>query len=567
MAKLPRSLRDFETVGIGTALKRNFLAVPLNQRDYAWEERHVQDLFQDLANAIDSGKQAYFLGTIVLTTRDDGTLEITDGQQRLATTTILLAAFRDYFMEKKDSDMVKDLQDFLYAFVRSTREISPKLQLNVTDNNYFVQRVLKQEESNPSYHPSSKPPSHVLIDDAVRLAQAHLENILLPFSESNRGYHLNRWIDFIENAAEVILVKVADDVNAYVMFETLNDRGLRVSQSDLVKNYLFRETNSRIEEAQQKWATMNGALEAVDDEEIAITFLRHLLISLHGHIREREVLEKVKERVRGRAPALEFLDTLSSAASDYVALLTPTHHKWLDSGLGMREQVRILLLLRVTPLRPLMLAVARTFLASEAEVAFRHFVFWSVRLLIAGDARSGRVEQALAEAARKVSAGEIRTAKELTAELRRVLPDDFAFQSAFSRATVANHRWARYYLRTLERVQQSKPEPEWVPNEETVITLEHVLPENPGVNWPEIQPAVHSAYYRRLGNMVLLPETPNRNIGNDSFDDKKLSYQQSSYVLTREVGESMQWDPIDIEQRQERLASLAVKAWPVSIVS
>ena len=166
MAKLPRSLMDFETVGIGTALKRNFLAVPLNQRDYAWEERHVQDLFQDLANAIDSGKQAYFLGTIVLTTRDDGTLEITDGQQRLATTTILLAAFRDYFMEKKDSDMVKDLQDFLYAFVRSTREISPKLQLNVTDNNHFVQRVLKQEESNPSYHSSSK---HLLMCSLMML--------------------------------------------------------------------------------------------------------------------------------------------------------------------------------------------------------------------------------------------------------------------------------------------------------------------------------------------------------------------------------------------------------------
>lgn len=71
---------DFEQLGIGTAIARNRLAVPLNQREYSWEESHVVDLFQDIANAIDSAKPSYFLGTIVLSTGEGGTFEVADGQ-------------------------------------------------------------------------------------------------------------------------------------------------------------------------------------------------------------------------------------------------------------------------------------------------------------------------------------------------------------------------------------------------------------------------------------------------------------------------------------------------------
>lgn len=554
---------DFETVGIGTALKRNRLVVPLNQREYSWEDRHVEDLFHDLAAAIDSRKQSYFLGTIVLTNGKDGTLEIADGQQRLATSSILLAAFRDYFHEKNDEMMVRDLEDFLYTFVRGTREIDPRLHLNVTDHDFFRRRVLERPDQTARLSASPQALSHSLIDRAATLAESHVEDILRPFGESTKNDHLNRWIDFIEQSVQVILLTVPDDMNAYVMFETLNDRGLKVSQSDLVKNYLFSETDHRIHEAQEKWASMNGTLEALDDDDVAINYLRHLLISIHGHVREKDVLEKVRENVRGRAPAMEFLDALSSAARDYVAIQIPTHQRWSGNSLRVRKHVETLLLLRVTPLRPLMLSIVRSFAPADLENALRIFVAWSVRLLIAGGARSGRIESGLAEAARKVTAKEITSADGLTAQLEPILPNDTAFELAFANATVANHRLARYYLRSLERTYRNDPEPEWIPNDDTVITLEHVLPQSPGENWPSVEPAVHSTYYRRLGNMTLLAETPNRDIGNDAFDDKKNTYGLSSYRLTKEIAANHKWGSTEIEQRQQRLAELAVKTWPL----
>ena len=83
-------------VGIGATLNQNSLMVPPNQRSYAWEESHVQTLFEDLSGAISVGSQPYFLGTLVLTQGDTDRLEVADGQQRLATTSILIAAIRDY---------------------------------------------------------------------------------------------------------------------------------------------------------------------------------------------------------------------------------------------------------------------------------------------------------------------------------------------------------------------------------------------------------------------------------------------------------------------------------------
>ena len=563
MARAPHSPMHFEILGIGTALKRNRLAVPLNQREYSWEERHVQDLFQDLADAINNRKQTYFLGTIVLTIGADGELEIVDGQQRLATTTILMAAFRDYFYQRNDADMVRDQEDFLVTFDRSSRDINPRLRLNVIDNDFFRRRILERPDSVSRRESAAQQRSLVLIEDAAKMAAAHVEDILKPFGEQNRNDHLNTWTDFIEHSAEIIMVTVPDDVNAYVMFETLNDRGLRTSQADLVKNYLFSETGTRIGEAQQRWASMTGTLEAIDDDEITINFLRHLLISFYGHTKEREVLERVRGKVSGRAPAIEFLDTISGAARDYLAILSPTHQKWIGYCPGMKGYIESLLLLKITPFRPLMLAVARSFSPLETTKSFRRFVSWSVRLLIAGGVRSGRLEEALAEAAKKVSNAEIETADDLLNELMRVLPTDTDFELAFRNATVANHRLARYYLRALERRAVNEPEPEWVPNDETVITLEHVLPQHPGAHWPGIEPAIHSAYYKRLGNMVLLGQTLNRDIGNDSFADKRDAYIHSKYELTGEVAGLDHWESASIEQRQTRLARLAVETWPL----
>lgn len=86
----------FNALGLGSVLKLHRLGVPLYQREYSWTEDVVTQLFSDLSKAKNEG-QGYFLGTVVTIPRiGSDKLDVVDGQQRLTTTAILLAAIRDF---------------------------------------------------------------------------------------------------------------------------------------------------------------------------------------------------------------------------------------------------------------------------------------------------------------------------------------------------------------------------------------------------------------------------------------------------------------------------------------
>src|SRR5688572_21048566 len=90
--------------GLGKILSNYFLAVPVNQRSYLWKQEHVRDFFQDIQHAMTEDRDRdYFLGTVVLTRAEHELMEVADGQQRLATASILIAAIRDFLFRKGDS--------------------------------------------------------------------------------------------------------------------------------------------------------------------------------------------------------------------------------------------------------------------------------------------------------------------------------------------------------------------------------------------------------------------------------------------------------------------------------
>jgi uncharacterized protein with ParB-like and HNH nuclease domain len=124
------------------------LEVPVHQRSYAWETQHVLDLLQDLAAAIDSQEEEYFLETIVASQGESNRSVVLDGQQRLGTTVILLAAIRDYFISVQDIERANSVeQQYLLTRSRRTQERVPKLRLNQVDNNFFDRAILRRPES------------------------------------------------------------------------------------------------------------------------------------------------------------------------------------------------------------------------------------------------------------------------------------------------------------------------------------------------------------------------------------------------------------------------------------
>ena len=363
---------------------------------------------------------------------------------------------------------------------------------------------------------------------------------------------------------KVVVLRVPDHLNAFVMFETLNDRGLKASQADLIKNYLLRLCGvDYMSEGQQKWAKMRAILESIGQGDITVTYLHHLLITKLGPTKEREVLDKVRTLASSRSKALEFLEEGAESADDYAALFNPGATKWNEYGTSTRKHLMTINRdLRVEQIRPLMFAVARYFSAKEAKKAFRLFVCWSVRFLIVGG-RGGLLDRNYSLRAQEISGKVIDNSAKLSKAMD-IVPSDALFETAFSEARISQDFIARYLLRALELKAKSEPEPENIPNdEENVINVEHILPEHPANNWPGIDKDTASALYKRLGNMVLMQASKNSLIGNSAFSEKRKVLKNSAFILTSEVAGESKWETKQIKDRQARLAKLAVETWPI----
>ena len=114
---------------------------------------------------------------------------------------------------------------------------------------------------------------------------------------------------------------------------------------------------------------MLGTLESIGEEDITVTFLRHMIISLYGPTREREVYDKVRSTINSPARAIQFLDMLVDGAQIYAALLNPDHSRWNSYGTTTRRHVKTLLNLRLEQIRPLSFAVASRFEPEELKRA------------------------------------------------------------------------------------------------------------------------------------------------------------------------------------------------------
>lgn len=138
----------FVPTGIGQLLRRGQLEVPPNQRSYAWRDKHVRNLLHDLNDAVTGGPSAteYFLGTIVLIDVPGKTPAIVDGQQRLATISIILARIRDYFSSLGRDGSARAIEEAFLASTDPRSEVSvPRLKLNDEDNEYYTSAVLPMQ--------------------------------------------------------------------------------------------------------------------------------------------------------------------------------------------------------------------------------------------------------------------------------------------------------------------------------------------------------------------------------------------------------------------------------------
>jgi uncharacterized protein with ParB-like and HNH nuclease domain len=121
--KMSNILADFKTdsqtirnVFDGT----NYFQIPDYQRPYSWSDEEIEQLWEDITLAFDSGDLYYFLGPVILAQTEGELLEVVDGQQRLTTLTILFCVIRDFYLEeisKKNSGLAKKIENAIKSLI------------------------------------------------------------------------------------------------------------------------------------------------------------------------------------------------------------------------------------------------------------------------------------------------------------------------------------------------------------------------------------------------------------------------------------------------------------------
>lgn len=569
---------DIENESIGHLLADKVLRVPYFQREYSWKSTHVQELFSDLRRAIDNGGRDYFLGSIVACRLNEGELEIVDGQQRLATTAILFAAMRN-FSEAQENTRAVDFitKRFLYR-PRSITEADDiyNLTLGESDDAFFRDKILASLNSSNDDEKSKKTrgkkkeklrDSNRKLREALKVASKHIAAITAGKNDADASAIIQKWIDYIDHKTKIVLVTVDSHEEAYVIFETLNDRGLDLTIADLTKNYLFSKAGDKhkLDEMKSKWQRMVGALETVTTRDLTKQYIHHLWSSLYGVTSDRDVFGRIRAKIHTRADAIEFAGFLGKNAHIYAALRNSDHEFWSQYGSVARQHIRALSSsLRVTQIHILLLAVLSKFNVTEVKRFLPKAVSWSVRFLLAGGP-TGNLESAYSSNAVQITKGDITTSSELIASLKKNVPSDDAFKAAFESAGVQTNYLARYYLQCLERVATDQENPHLAEDNEESGSLEHILPQSPDMSVWDIDEDECRYFCRKIGNLALLDSNANSNRGNSSFEDAKKEYAKcETFQLTKNLAEyGNKWGEDQISKRQRELAQYALKAWPL----
>jgi len=538
-------------------------SVPPYQRDYSWKEEHWEDLWLDLVDVSEDEDSQHYMGAIVLQQNDRELFTVIDGQQRLATLSIVVLAAVSLLEERASAEIEKGdnserarlLRDgFLGTKDPGSLRYSSKLSLNRNDD-VFYQGTLLQLKA--PHAPSRLPHSNRLLWQAFGYFHSKLA---VRFPSNDEGGSLARFInEAIAQRLLFIRVQVDDDLSAYTVFETLNARGLDLTASDLLKNYLMalvaRRSETDLKHVLDQWSRITDTvgIRTLPD------FLRHHLNSRQPFVRQERLFKAIKADVRTAEDVFALLDELERSAVLYQALQDPYDPYWADLPIA-KEQVRILNLLGVKQFKSLALSTGRK-VPDSLQDLLRFCMLISVRYTIIGDLNPSELERVYNEVAVAIERDTLLTSGQIREALRQVSVSDEDFRDAFSRRSIAasgrSKKVVRYILCALER-QLGHPD---VRDETCAATIEHILPENLGNSWETTYSHdQHERFVQRLGNYTLLDPSQNRDLGNLSFSDKLAGYKNSGYRMTSRISAS-EWTPDLIEARQREMAGWAATVW------
>lgn len=568
---MTKSYLNSEPYGTGELIARKkHLQVPPYQRDYAWGADEVDQLLEDTLAAIYDENEEYFLGLIVIFGPIENDWMILDGQQRLATCTMILAAVRYWLHQLSRSDDADQIQRQFISVRRLGGGDEPRLTMNHANRDlfaYLLSPALDSDQIRVARDSHAPGTSNYKLAEAFLACRSYIGNAITKTTPEAQDAFLYRLSDFLENQAQVVCLEVDQAADAYKIFESLNDRGMGLSALDLVKNFAFGTVEDNKHDALAEfWERMASQIVDSDAED----FLKVVWTAKFGRIQRGSLYTRIRSEYSTQNQVLDLVDTLAFQAELYTALSEPSHTVWADYGPATSSMVAILRDLRARQVRPIVLAALSKRVSSEVmNKLLSNLVSLTIRYQTVGRRRTGLLEIACAKAAKQLSAPDSELGSTL-AELEHLVPTDEEFESDIGRYSERNTKRAAHVLLGIESFMRfGEYQPDWVNDSlsSKKIILAPLVSKYTIGNWaaPELKEPGFLEYIKsRLGNLFLLTPNEAKTLRSASFGDTQRILAEAFYQTSRLASDAMYsgaWGREQIQWRQSQLGATAVKCW------
>lgn len=548
--------------------------VPPFQRDYSWTSIEWDELWQDIESlSRDDADPFHYMGYLVLQTTDSKKFDIIDGQQRISTISIMILAglsiLKDLIEQgidaERNSRRLINLKDSYIGYTDPVTLIEkPKLQLNRHNDKYYRNYLVTLEKlPQRNLHAS---------EHLIRKAFEWFKNkmrVIVKKDESG-GENFASFLDQLVDKLFFTVITVNDELNAFKVFETLNARGVRLSSTDLLKNYLFSLAavdeyhSAQIEHLEERWERIITVLGNDSFPE----FLRIYWNSNHRLVRKIELFRTIRKEISSKTEAFELVRKIESFADSYTALKDSKDERWKDETKYLEQ----LNLYRVKQPLSMLLASYNSFFEKDRSgflSILRAISILSFRYNVICNLPANEQEPFYNKIALKITSDTSYKPQDVILDLKNLYPSDETFKRAFSEKQFKttdnrNKKIVKHILTNIENQYAQTS----IDESSTKFNIEHILPESYEEFWPDIDHSKAENLIYRLGNMTLLEVGKNKDIANKSYEEKKDAYSTSAIKTTRQLVEHNSiWNGGSIERQQKQLSNIAASIWRINNLS
>lgn len=557
--------------------------VPEYQREYNWKKEQVEELYSDLLDDyrqnLEYKSDEYLLGPIVLFKKDQHTFEIIDGQQRLITLTLLFCALRESFKEISIKYSKEESFEHLLDLINTLANPNPKhMTLNNIDDNVALSDICAGKKFKNKTRSTITRNYKILKNETDELCKKY------PIDESkNQNRIINNFFNMMHSLKQTISfvrVEVYNEDYSHPIFQSLNSKGDKLNQADLIKSYLLKKTHDTVG-IKERWSKImddndDNKNKSITPDALLYESMLSRLTDDDNDVKKRNLYKAVKSKYDDKKSALAYISELEKDAK-YIKMLADPE---LVNDRILRHALRGLKQIRATYFRRPIIAACRQWNISDKKtrdltdclVKF----FFIYRTICKDDIDK------IKRISKKITA-QIMNDEKLDSILFTLLYRDTPtgkrqnidyqkFKNKFlDNVFDLDTNEAKYILFSCERHEQGD---EGVPISDKDLHVEHIFPRNPNKeDWPDAESM--KEHINRLGNLTLLSGNWNSTLSNHSFadkksgikakDDKKIGYLQSGLKINKKfLIKHDRWTIKEMKIREDELLPLLLKVWDLS---